>query len=172
MTWLVGKYGGKWGKQYKRSTFLVEERAATVFLGEYEHSLDDKGRLAVPARFRDELGEGVVITRGFDRCLMGFPRSVWEALAQQVSSLSLGQGEARNLRRLLFSGAADVMLDRQGRILIPQNLREYAGLGEQVVVAGLNTHFEIWSSERWREVLDTLDVNGTSIAEHLAALGI
>lgn len=143
-----------------------------MFLGEYEHNLDDKGRLAVPARFRDDLGDGVVITRGFDRCLMGFPRSVWTTLAQQVSNLSLGQGEARNLRRLLFSGAADVMLDRQGRILIPQNLREYAGLGEQVIVAGLNTHFEIWSNERWREVLDTLDVNASAIAEQLAALGI
>jgi transcriptional regulator MraZ len=143
-----------------------------MFLGEYDHNIDDKGRLAVPARFREELGEGVVITRGFDRCLMGFPRPMWEQLAQQVSALSLGQGDARNMRRLLFSGAADIQLDRQGRILIPQNLREYAGLNEQVVVAGLNTHFEIWASERWREVLDTLDVNGSAIAEQLAALGI
>jgi MraZ protein len=143
-----------------------------VFLGEYEHNLDDKGRLAVPARFREDLGDGVVITRGFDRCLMGFPRAVWTRLAEQVSNLSLGQGEARNLRRLLFSGAADIMLDRQGRILIPQNLREYAGLGEQVIVAGLNTHFEIWSNERWQEVLDSLDVNASAIAEQLAALGI
>ena len=143
-----------------------------MFLGEYDHNMDDKGRLAVPARFRDELGEGVVITRGFDRCLMGFPRPMWELLARQVSALSLGQGDARNMRRLLFSGASDLQLDRQGRILIPQNLREYAGLDEQVIVAGLNTHFEIWSSERWHEVLNTLDVNGSMIAEQLAALGI
>jgi transcriptional regulator MraZ len=74
-----------------------------MFLGEYDHNIDDKGRLAVPARFREELGEGVVITRGFDRCLMGFPRPMWEQLAQQVSALSLGQGDARNMRRLLFS---------------------------------------------------------------------
>jgi transcriptional regulator MraZ len=143
-----------------------------MFLGEFEHNMDDKGRLAVPARFREGLGDGVVITRGFDRCLMGFPRLTWEQLAQQVSSLSLGQSDARNIRRLLFSGAADVQLDRQGRILIPQNLREYAGLGEQVIVTGLNTHFEIWSDTRWREVLDGLDVNGGVIAEQLAALGI
>lgn len=143
-----------------------------MFLGEYDHNMDDKGRLAIPARFREALGEGVVITRGFDRCLMGFPRAIWETLAQQVSGLSLGQGEARNLRRLLFSGAADIMMDRQGRILIPQNLREYAGLGEQVIVAGLNTHFEIWTGERWRAVLDTLDENASAFAEQLAALGI
>jgi MraZ protein len=143
-----------------------------MFLGEYDHNMDDKGRLAIPARFREDLGDGIVITRGFDRCLMGFPRTIWEKLSQQVSSMSLGQGEARNLRRLLFSGAADIQLDRQGRILIPQNQREYAGLGEEVIVAGLNTHFEIWSRERWREVLDSLDVNGSAIAEQLAALGI
>jgi transcriptional regulator MraZ len=143
-----------------------------MFLGEYDHNMDDKGRLAVPARFREDLGDGVVITRGFDRCLMGFPRAMWEQLAGQVSALSLGQGDARNLRRLLFSSAADIQLDRQGRVLIPQNLRDYAGLNEQVIVAGLNTHFEIWSRERWREVLDGLDVNGSAIAEQLAALGI
>ena len=143
-----------------------------MFLGEYEHNIDDKGRLAVPARFREALGEGVVVTRGFDRCLMGFPRSMWEQLSQQVSGLSLGQSDARNIRRLLFSGAADVQLDRQGRILIPVNLREYAGLGEQIIVVGLNTHFEIWSDTRWREVLDGLDVNGGVIAEQLATLGI
>lgn len=143
-----------------------------MFLGEYEHNLDDKGRLAIPSRFREELGEGVVITRGFDSCLMGFPRVAWEQLAQRVSALSLGQGEARTLRRLIFSGAADAALDRQGRILIPQNLREYAGLGDQVIVAGLNTHFEIWSTERWNDVLSALDSSASSIAEQMAALGI
>ncbi len=143
-----------------------------MFLGEYEHNMDDKGRLAVPSRFREELGEGVVITRGFDHCLMGFPRPIWELLAQQVSTLSLGQGETRKLQRLLFSGAADITLDRQGRILLPQNLREYAGLGEQVIIAGLNKHFEIWSRDRWRDELNELDVNGSSFAEHLATLGM
>ena len=143
-----------------------------MFLGEYEHSLDDKGRLAIPSRFREDLGEGVVITRGFDRCLMGFPVARWQVLAEQVSNLPLGQGDARNMRRLLFSGASDLALDRQGRVLIPQNLREYAGLAEQVVIAGLNTHFEIWSSERWEDVLNGLDVNGSAIAEQLTALGI
>lgn len=143
-----------------------------MFLGEYEHTMDDKGRLAVPARFREELGDGVVITRGFEHCLMGFTRAFFEKLAGQVSGLSLGSEEARNVRRLLFSGASDAPLDKQGRILLPQNLREYAFLGEMVVIAGLNTHFEIWATDRWGQVLNGLDANGSAIAEQLAAIGL
>lgn len=143
-----------------------------MFLGEFEHTIDDKGRVAVPARFREALNEGLVLTRGFEHCLQAFPRPVWQALAQRISALSLGNEEARNVRRLLFSGAAEVELDRQGRILIPHNLREYAGLHDQVVIAGLNTHFEIWAHEGWHRVLDTLDTSAGAIAEHLAALGI
>lgn len=143
-----------------------------MFLGEYEHNLDDKGRLAVPARFREELGAGVIITRGFDRCLMGFPLARWQTLAEQLNNLTMGQGDARNLRRLIFSGASDTPLDRQGRILIPQNLRDYAGLADQVIIAGVNTHFEIWSKTRWQEVLDSLDVNASVYAEQLNELGL
>ena len=143
-----------------------------MFLGEFEHSVDEKGRVAVPARFREELAEGIILTRGFERCLQAFPRPTWERLRERVSGLSLGSEESRQLRRLLFSGAADVEVDRQGRILIPQNLREYAGLGEQVVLAGMDTFFEVWSSERWRTVLDTLDSQGSSIAQQLSALGM
>lgn len=143
-----------------------------MFLGEFEHTIDDKGRVAVPARFREELSEGLVLTRGFERCLQVFPRHTWQTLAQRISSLSLGNEEARNLRRLLFSGAAEVEVDRQGRILIPQNLREYAGLAEQVVIAGLDTYFEMWSRERWQNILDRLDSDGSTIAAQLAALGI
>lgn len=143
-----------------------------MFLGEFEHTIDDKGRVAVPARFREEVREGLVVTRGFDHCLQVFPRPTWQTLAQRISALSLGNPEVRNLRRLLFSGAAEVDIDRQGRILIPQNLREYAGLVEQVVIAGLDTYFEIWNQERWQQVLETLDTSGSSLAEQLAALGI
>lgn len=143
-----------------------------MFLGEYEHTIDDKGRLAVPARFREQLGDGVVITRGFEHCLMGFPLAYFERLASQVSGLSIGNAEARDMRRLLFSGASDAPLDKQGRINIPNNLREYAGFRDTVVIAGMNTHFEIWSLERWQDVLTTLDANGSSIAGRLADLGL
>ena len=143
-----------------------------MFLGEYEHTIDDKGRLAVPARFREQLGEGMVITRGFEHCLMGFPLAYFERLAGQVSGLSLGNGEAREMRRLLFSGASDAPLDKQGRINIPQNLREYAGFKDSVVIAGMHTHFEIWSLDSWQRVLATLDANGSVIASKLSELGL
>ncbi len=143
-----------------------------MFLGEFEHTIDDKGRIAIPARFREELSEGLVLTRGFDNCLQAFPRQAWLPLAERVSQMSLGSEDARYLRRLLFSGAAEVEVDRQGRILIPQNLREYAGLAEQVVIAGLDTYFEIWSTERWQSVLEKLDSSNSDIAQQLADLGI
>ncbi|NJN17179.1 MAG: division/cell wall cluster transcriptional repressor MraZ [Oscillochloris sp.] len=143
-----------------------------MFLGEYEHSIDDKGRVAIPARFRDDLREGLVLTRGFDQCLQAFPRPRWRELSARVSSLSLGNAEARNLRRILFANAAEVEVDRQGRILIPQNLREYAGLATQVVIAGMDTYFELWSTEHWSATLDQLTSDGANIAEQLAQLGI
>jgi MraZ protein len=143
-----------------------------VFLGEYEHNIDDKGRLAVPARFRDQLNAGVIITRGFDPCLIAFPRSYWDHLAQKASSLPIGQIGARDLQRRLFSAASDVLLDKQGRILIPQNLRDFAALGEQVVITGMNEYFEIWASARWSEILTKLDSDPVAFAEQLAALGI
>lgn len=143
-----------------------------MFLGEFEHNLDEKGRIAIPARFREELGELVIITRGFDDCLMGFSRARWEKLAEDLERLSLAQSDARNLRRFLFSSASADEMDRQGRVIIPQNLRQYAGLGEQVVVTGMNTYFEIWSRERWDDIQRGLDQNGGALAEQLAALGL
>jgi MraZ protein len=143
-----------------------------VFLGEFEHTIDDKGRVAIPARFREEMQEGFIITRGFDNCLQAFPRPTWQDLAHRISTPSLGNEEARHLRRLLFSGANEVTFDRQGRILIPQNLREYASLSEKVVIAGMHTFFELWSPERWQTVLSTLDSSGRIIAEQLADLGV
>lgn len=143
-----------------------------MFLGEYEHTIDDKGRLAVPARFREQLGDGVVVTRGFEHCLMGFPLVYFERLAGHVSALSIGNPEAREMRRLLFSGASDAPVDKQGRINVPANLREYAELKDAVVIVGMHTHFEIWSTEGWEKVLNGLDVNGSSIASRLAELGL
>lgn len=143
-----------------------------MFLGEFEHTIDDKGRVAVPARFRDQVADGLVVTRGFDRCLQAFPRTVWQELAQRLNELPLGRDEVRSLRRLLFAGAAELDFDKQGRILLPQNLREYAALRDQVIIAGMSTYFELWSAATWGDVLTDLNANAGDMAEHLAALGL
>ena len=143
-----------------------------MFLGEYEHSIDTKGRLAVPAKFRPQLGDGLVVTRGFDRCLQVYPVEQWSKLALAVSALPVASPAARQLRRLLFSSAADIELDRQGRILLPANLREYAGIEDLAVVSGMNTYFEIWAKDAWETTLAGIAENGGNIAEAIAGLGL
>ena len=143
-----------------------------MFLGEYEHSVDVKGRVAVPAKFRPQLETGLVITRGFERCLQVYPMEAWQMLSERVSALSLGQAEARQLRRLLFASAFDTELDKQGRILLPAGLREYAAIGEGAVVAGMNTYFEIWAKDAWESTLADLADEGGAIAATMASLGI
>ncbi|HET9014199.1 MAG TPA: division/cell wall cluster transcriptional repressor MraZ [Thermomicrobiaceae bacterium] len=141
-----------------------------MFLGRYAHSLDTKGRLAVPARFREALGTDVVITRGIDRCLSLYPMTAWEPLAERVSSLSISDPDARTFRRMVFAEAANAEFDRQGRILIPPDLRRYAGLDRDAVVVGMHTYVEIWSPEAWEAQSDIMEHQGSDIAQRLAAL--
>lgn len=143
-----------------------------MFLGEYEHSVDIKGRLAVPAKFRPQLEAGLVVTRGFERCLQVYPMEQWQILSERVSNLSLGAAELRNLRRLLFGNASDMELDKQGRILLPSNLRTYAGIGDNAVVVGMNTYFEIWSKSDWDAAMEAIDEAGSTIAAQMAEIGI
>jgi MraZ protein len=143
-----------------------------VFLGEFEHTIDEKGRVAIPARFREELGERFVVTKGFDLCLQAFPMSYWQELTEKVNRLPIGSPDARNIRRILFSPAAEVEIDRQGRILVPQPLREHAGLAEEVVITGMSSYFELWSGQRWRDLQGDLSESASAIAEKLADLGI
>lgn len=143
-----------------------------MFLGEYAHSVDNKGRIALPAKFRPSLENGVVVTRGFERCLQVYPLEQWQTLSERVSNLSLGNPEARALRRLLFGSAFDTELDKQGRMLIPASLREYAGIGDAAVIIGMHTYCEIWAQDAWTDAQATLDDAAVSIAEHMAALGI
>jgi len=142
-----------------------------MFLGEFSHTIDDKGRLTLPSKFRALLAGGLVVTRGIDKCLFVFPLNEWQTLAGKVSNLPLVDPQAREFRRLLFSGASDDVPDKQGRVLIPQYLREYASLDGEVVVAGLNTHVEIWSPAAWTEARKGFE-SGTLDAEHWAKLGI
>ena len=141
-----------------------------MFLGEYAHTIDDKGRLALPARFRVELASGVVVTRGLDKCLFVFAMSEWQKLSETVSGLPITDVQAREFRRLLFSSATDAVLDKQGRVLLPQYLRDYAGLNGNVIVAGLNTYLEIWAPDTWNAIRANFD-SGVS-AEYWAKLGI
>ncbi len=121
-----------------------------VFMGEYQHSLDDKARLTIPAKFREELGSFFVITRGLDQCLFAYPRKDWEALEAKLRAMPLARQDARQFMRFFFSGAAELELDKQGRVLVPANLREYAKMTRDCVVIGVGARVEIWDAEMWK----------------------
>jgi len=143
-----------------------------MLLGEYKHNLDTKGRLAVPAKFRGDLTGGAIITRGLDRSLFIFTTSEWENLVQKLTSLPLAQANSRAFVRLMLAGASDVRLDVQGRILIPDYLREYAGLKKQVIIAGLYNRIEVWDAEVWQQYKSKTEAASDEIAEKLGELGI
>lgn len=143
-----------------------------MFLGEYQHNVDPKGRMAIPAKFRDELKSGAIITRGLDNCLFVFAPKEWEALAQKLVALPLAQANSRAFVRLMLAGATNVEIDAQGRVLIPDYLRKYAGLSKQVVVAGLYNRAEIWDSETWKRYKEKTEGASEEIAEKLGELGI
>lgn len=143
-----------------------------MFLGEYQHNVDPKGRMAIPAKFRAELSAGAIITRGLDNCLFVFASKDWESLAQKLVSLPLAQANSRAFARLMLAGATDVELDAQGRVLIPDYLRKYAGLEKQVTVAGLYNRVEIWNTETWKRYKEKTERASDEIAEKLGELGI
>ncbi len=143
-----------------------------MFIGEFKHNLDAKGRIAVPVKFRKKLSGGAIITRGLDHCLFIFSNKEWEILAQKLVALPLAQANSRAFVRLMLAGAMDVELDKQGRILIPDYLREYAGLKKQITVAGLYNRIEIWNSESWKEYKAKTESASDEIAEKLSELGI
>ena len=143
-----------------------------MLLGEYTHNLDIKGRMAVPAKFREKLAAGAIITRGLDDCLFVFAMHEWEILAQKLVALPLAQANSRAFARLMLAGAMDVPLDTQGRILIPDYLRKYAGLKKETIVAGLYNRIEIWDAEAWERYKEKTEHASDEIAEKLGALGI
>src|SRR3989344_3116680 len=144
----------------------------TMLLGEYQHSLDTKGRVAIPAKFRDKLSSGAIITRGLDNSLFVFANKEWQALAEKLVALPLAQANSRAFARLMLAGASDVELDAQGRILIPDYLRKYADLKKQAVIAGLYNRVEIWDAARWEKYKQKTESASDEIAEKLGELGI
>lgn len=141
-----------------------------MFLGRYAHTLDTKGRLAIPARFREELAAGVVLTRGIDRCLALYPMAAWLPLAEKVNALPITDPNARTFRRMVFAEAVDLELDSQGRILLPPELRRYAELDRDAYVVGVHTSIEIWSPARWDDQSALMENDGAEIAQRLATL--
>ena len=143
-----------------------------MLLGEYKHNLDAKGRMAIPSKFREKLSAGAVVTRGLDSCLFVFGKTEWEDLAKKISSFSFAQSNSRAFQRLILSGATDVTFDKQGRILIPEHLRNYAGLKKEVVVTGVATRAEIWDETKWNAYKQKTESASDEIAERLGELGI
>ena len=143
-----------------------------MFLGEFKHTIDGKGRLAIPAKFRASLSGGAIITRGLDKCLFVFPEKEWETLAQKLINLPLSQSDSRAFVRLMLSGASDVEFDAQGRILIPEHLRSYAKLSKKAVVTGLYNRIEVWDENEWTRYKTKTESASDEIAEKLGQLGI
>ena len=143
-----------------------------MFIGEYSHVVDPKKRLALPSKFRKELGRKVVVTRGLDRCLFIYPLKTWNELAEKLGTLPVGESGTRSFIRVMLAGANDVEIDGQGRILIPDYLKEYAGFDKNVIVAGLFNRLEIWDENKWKEYKAKAEKNTDEIAEQLGKLGI
>jgi len=143
-----------------------------MFIGEYQHSIDLKKRLAVPSKFRGELKNKVVVTRGLDKCLFVYPMEVWEKIAGKLGTLPVGESATRSFIRLMLAGAVDVEVDKQGRILIPDFLKNYAGLIRRVVITGVYNRLEIWDEIKWKNYKKNSEKNTDKIAEQLGKLGV
>ncbi|MFA7319347.1 MAG: division/cell wall cluster transcriptional repressor MraZ [Parcubacteria group bacterium] len=143
-----------------------------MFIGEYQHSIDPKKRLAVPSKFRSELKSKVVVTRGLDKCLFVYPMKTWEEIAGKLGSMPVGEAATRSFVRLMLAGATDCEIDKQGRVLVPDYLKDYAGLDKNVVIAGLFNRLEIWDEKKWNEYKKHAEKNTDEIAEQLGKLGV
>ena len=143
-----------------------------MLMGEYKHALDAKGRVILPADFRREVGESFVITKGLDTCLFLYSEEEWESLAAKLKALPLAKPEARAVVRFFFAGAAQLEIDKQGRVLIPSTLREHASLDKEVVLVGVLDRVEIWDKKRWEDTNTYSEDEMDEIAEKMAELGI
>ncbi|MCW6652212.1 division/cell wall cluster transcriptional repressor MraZ [Aerococcaceae bacterium NML191292] len=143
-----------------------------MLIGEFQHNIDTKGRLIMPAKFRADLGAQFIVTKGLDGCLFGFPMESWAALQEKLKALSLVKKDARSFVRSFYSAATEVEIDKQGRINLPQNLIELAGIEKECRVIGVSDRIEIWSSERWEAYASAADENFEEIAEEMMEFGL
>lgn len=143
-----------------------------MLIGEYTHTQDEKKRISLPAKFRKELGKKVVITRGLDNCLFMYTMKNWEVVAEKLGSLSMGASDTRGFNRFMLAGAVELEIDSNGRILIPEFLRDYAGLTRNVVFAGVHSRVEVWNEDKWREYQSKILKSADSLAEKLGEIGV
>ncbi len=143
-----------------------------MLIGEYEHSLDVKGRLILPAKIREDMGEKFIITKGLDGCLFGFSQLEWANFEEKLKTLPLTNKNARDFVRFFLSGATECEMDKQGRFLIAGNLREYANLEKDAVIIGVGTRIEIWNKEKWKSYNSDENISADEIAENMTMLGI
>ena len=143
-----------------------------MLIGEFEHSLDAKGRLIMPAKLRESIGEKFVVTKGLDGCLFAFSLTEWTIFEEKLKTLPLSNKNSREFTRFFLSGAIECEIDKQGRFLIPSNLRDVAGLQKEVVIIGVGTRIEIWNLEKWRAYNSSDNMSVEDIAENMTMLGI
>lgn len=143
-----------------------------MFIGEYQYSIDQKKRISIPPKFRAGLGKKAVITRGIDKCLFLYPTKEWSKLASKLAQLPMGQADARGFQRLMLSGAMEVSIDNLGRVLVPDYLKDYAGLKKRIVLAGLYNYIEVWDEDKWREYQQKTEKEVGDMAERLSQLGM
>ena len=143
-----------------------------MFIGEHSHTIDEKGRLSIPAKYRAQLAQGLVVTRGLDGCLFLYTQAEWKKIAGRLAALPISQRQSRAFVRLMLAGAWDAKLDSQGRVIIPDYLRGYAGIAKHVTVAGLYNRIEIWNEDAWQEYRAKAEKSSDEIAESMSDLGI
>lgn len=143
-----------------------------MFIGEYEHSVDAKGRVIMPAKLREDIGEKFIVTKGLDGCLFAYSFNEWTNFEDKLKTLPLTNKNARDFVRFFLSGAVECEIDKQGRFLIPGNLREYATLEKEIIIIGVGTRIEIWNKEEWKKYSSDENISADEIAENMTMLGI
>ena len=143
-----------------------------MLIGEYEHTLDVKGRLIMPAKLREDIGDKFIITKGLDSCLFGFSLSEWTNFEEKLKSLPLTNKNARDFVRFFLSGAVSIEIEKQGRFLVASNLREYASMEKEVVIIGVGTRIEFWSKDKWKKYNSSENISAENLAENMTILGI
>ena len=147
-------------------------RLSSMLIGEYKHTLDSKKRLSMPSKWRMELGKTLIVTRGLDNCLFVYPQKQWQVITEKVGQLPLGQADTRGFNRFFLSGAVEVEVDSVGRILVPDFLKDFAGLETKIVLAGIYDRVEIWAENKWEEYKRRIEGQADALAEKLGDIGV